>query len=154
MTDDGASGPEPARVQRIGLFTALILCSTAAAMCLCGPVMLAGTVLAGAGLVLGGVLSTVLCTPLGIGLWCSVRLEREDNRRLDALGVAATAEVTGLTEWDGGESAGLVVGLRIGGPGFPAFETTWKRSSHPALRVGLRLTAVVDPDRRLFRVEL
>ncbi|TDC64351.1 hypothetical protein [Streptomyces hainanensis] len=149
-----ADGPEPTHVSRIGVFGALLLYSTAAALCLCGPVMLACTVLAGAGLLLGGVLSTVLCLPLGFGLWCHVRFERENNRRLDALGIVATAEVTTLTGWDDGESAGLAVGLRISGPGFRTFETTWKRSSHPALRVGLRLTAVVDPSGNLFRVEL
>ncbi|MGX1479837.1 UNVERIFIED_CONTAM: hypothetical protein RKD50_008645 [Streptomyces canus] len=33
-------------------------------------------------------------------------------------------------------------------------EATWKRSKHPALRVGLRLPAVVDPADHLFRVDL
>jgi hypothetical protein len=47
-----------------------------------------------------------------------------------------------------------VVGLRGSGPGFRTFETTWKRSKHPALRVGLQLTAVVDPSDRLYRVVL
>ncbi|GAB2921118.1 hypothetical protein [Streptomyces mayteni] len=150
----GADGPEPTRVSRVGTFDALFLYSTAAGLCLCGPVMLGFSPFAGAGLLLAGSLCTVLCLPLGLGLWFHTTFERENNRRLDASGVAATAEVTSLTDWDDGESAGLTVGLRVSGPGFRTFETTWKRSSHPALRVGLRLTAVVDPSGNLFRVDL
>ncbi|WP_327320125.1 hypothetical protein [Streptomyces sp. NBC_01235] len=153
MTDD-AVGPEPKQVSRVGPFDALFLYVTASGLCLCGPVMLGLGVVAGAGLLLAGILFTPLCTPLGIALRAHIDVEREDNRRLDAVGVVATAEVTSLTDWADGESTGFVVGLRIGGPGCGAFETTWKRSRHPALRVSLRLAAVVDRDRRLFRVEL
>jgi len=153
VTDD-AVGPEPRRVSRVGSFDALFMRFTAAGLGLCGPVMLGFGFVAGLGLLLVGILCTLLCTPLGIALWAHVDVERENDRRLDTVGVSATAEVVGLTDWDDGESTGFVVGLRIGGPGFEAFETTWKRSRHPALRVGLRLTAVVDPDRLLFRVEL
>ncbi|MEO3755238.1 hypothetical protein [Streptomyces sp. B6B3] len=152
MADDD-SGPEPTRVSEIGLLGAVFLYSTAAGLCLCGPVMLAFGAFAGAGLLLAGVLCTVLCAPLGIGLWANTSVERENNRRLDAVGVAATAEITGLTDWDDGEQTGVIVGLRISGGAFRTFETTWKRSRHPALRVGLRLTAVVDPADNLFRVE-
>ncbi|NEC85361.1 hypothetical protein [Streptomyces sp. SID12501] len=150
---DGADGPDPTRVDRIGPVGALVLYSSAAGLCLCGPVMPAGTFFAGAGLLLGGILFTVLCIPVGLALGSYTQCERENNRRLDAVGVAATAEVTSLADWDDGESAGLAVGLRISGPGVRAFETTWKRSSDPALRVGLRFTAVVDPARNLFRLE-
>lgn len=150
----GENGPGPTQVSEIGLYATLVLYSTAVGMCMCGPVMLAFTVFADAPLLLGGVLSTLLCTPLGIGLWAHVSVERSNNRRLDAVGVAATAEVTDLTAWDDGDDAGVRVGLRISGPGFPTFETTWKRSTHPALRVGLRLTALVDPADNLFRVQL
>ena len=151
---DDAVGPEPTRVSRVGPFDALFLYVTAVGLCLCGPVMLGFGFVAGPGLLLAGILCTLLCTPLGIALWAHIDIERENNRRLDTVGVAATAEVISLTDWDDGESTGFLVGLRFGGPGFGTFETTWKRSRHPALRVGLRLTAVVDPDRRLFRVEL
>ncbi|WP_329233682.1 hypothetical protein [Streptomyces canus] len=68
-------------------------------------------------------------------------------------GAFEMAEVTELYDWDDGEQAGVIVGLRISGPGCPTFETTWKRSKHPALRVGLRLPAVVDPADHLFRID-
>ncbi|MDT0318804.1 hypothetical protein [Streptomyces millisiae] len=153
MTDDG-DGPGPVQASRIGPLGALFLYSLSVALVGSGPVMLVGAVLAGAGLLIGGVLCTVLCTPLGLVIWFSTSHERENNRRLDAAGVAATAEVTSLTDWDDGESTGVVVGLRVSGPGFRTFESTWKRSHHPALRVGLRLGAVVDPADNLFRVDL
>lgn len=149
-----ADGPEPKRVDQVGPLGALTLYSSALVLCLMGPLMLAFTYSAGAGLLLGGVLCTVFCTPIGLGLWFHTRFERASNRRLDAVGVVATAEVTSLAEWEDAESAGLLVGLRISGPGVRTFETTWKRSSHPALRVGLRIRAVVDPAADVFRVDL
>lgn len=156
MADD-ANGPEPTRVSEIGPHGALFLYSVAVGLCLCGPALLVSAAFAnsgdGAGLLLAGILSTVLCIPLGIVIWANTSWERENNRRLDAVGVAATAEVTDLTDWDDGEQAGVTAGLRISGPGFRTFETTWKRSKHPALRVGLRLTAVVDPAGNLFRID-
>ncbi|GAA3900889.1 hypothetical protein GCM10023084_61680 [Streptomyces lacrimifluminis] len=152
MADD-VGGAEPTRVDRVGPSGALLLYFSAVVLGLCGPVMMACTYFAGPGLLPGGVLGTVIGTPLGLGLWFHVQFEREGNRRLDAVGVVATAEVTSLADRDDGESAGLTVGLRISGPGARTFETTWKRSSHPALRVDLRLTAVVDPARNLFRLE-
>ncbi|WP_125263734.1 hypothetical protein [Streptomyces alboflavus] len=70
------------------------------------------------------------------------------------LAVCLYAVVAGLTEWDSGDDAGAVVVLRLSGPGFRAFEATWKRSPHPALCLGLRLAAVVDPSEGLYRAEL
>ncbi|QJT03189.1 hypothetical protein G9272_25310 [Streptomyces asoensis] len=154
MADGGNGVPEPTQVSDLGLYGTVVLYSTAGGMCVCGPVMLGFTVFADAPLLLGGILSTLLCTPLGIGLWAHTSLERDNNRRLDTVGVTATAEVTDLTDWEDGDDAGVTVALRISGPGFRTFETTWKRSRHPALRVGLRLTAVVDPADNLFRVHL
>lgn len=150
----GNGNPEPKQVSDMGLYGAAVLYSTALGMCVCGPVMLGFTVFADAPLLLGGILSTPICTPLGIGLWAHASLERADNRRLDTVGVVATAEVTDLTAWNDGDDAGVTVALRVSGPGFRTFEATWKRSRHPALRVGLRLTAVVDPHDNLFRVSL
>ncbi|WP_329172357.1 hypothetical protein [Streptomyces sp. NBC_01477] len=145
--------PRPTHVSRLGPLGAGYLYAASAVMCLCGPVVLACTAFAGAGLLVTGILFTVVLLPLGLGIRGSARADREDNRRLDTAGVAATAEVTGLTEWDDGEEAGLLVDLRISGPDFRTFEATWKRSRHPALRVGLRLAAVVDPAGGLYRVE-
>ncbi|MEV0740135.1 hypothetical protein AB0I51_30325 [Streptomyces sp. NPDC050549] len=56
-------------------------------------------------------------------------------------------------EWNGEES-GVLVEPRISCPGVRTFETTWKRTHHPALRAGLRCEAVVDPAGGRVRVEL
>lgn len=127
----------------------------AALMCLCGPVMLGFALFAHADVLIIGIVFTVVFLPLGLAFWFQTTAEREQNRRLDAVGVAATAEVTGLTDFDwDGETPGVEVELRVSGPGFTTFETTWRRTQDPALRVGLRLTAVVDPAGGLFRVEI
>ncbi|MFJ9896484.1 hypothetical protein ACIQPR_24485 [Streptomyces sp. NPDC091280] len=157
MADDGEGAAAPARmsgVDRVGPGDAVILYSSAAALCLCGPVVLACAVLGGAELLLLGGVFTVVFLPVGLGLWLHTNVEREHNRRLDAVGVPATAEILDLTDLEGnGEESGVLVELRISGPGLRTFETTWKRSHHPFLRVGLRCGAVVDPAGRRFRVE-
>ncbi|WP_030620276.1 DUF3592 domain-containing protein [Streptomyces fulvoviolaceus] len=157
---DSVNGPEPTQVSAIGPLGALFLYSCVAVLCLCGPVMLAltaftaFTAFTGSGLMVMGIVFTVIFVPVGLGLWGSTVVEREHNRRLDAVGVPATAEITDLTDFAGGEDTGVVVGLRVSGPGVRTFETSWRRSHHPALRAGRRLTAVVDPADNLFRVEL
>jgi hypothetical protein len=150
MTDDG-DGIRWTRISRAGFGQY----EAAALMCLCGPVMLGFALFTGAELLVIGIVFTVVFLPLGLALGSQTTHEREQNRRLDAVGVPATAEVTDLTDFDrDGESSGVEVGLQVSGPGFKAFETTWNRTHHPALRVGLRLTAVVDPASGLFRVEI
>lgn len=109
-------------------------------MVVCGPVTLGFAVVFG---------------PVGLGLWGNTAVSREENRRLDAVGVPAVAEITDLTDFEGdGESSGVEVGLRVSGPGLRAFEATWRRTNHPGLRVGRRLAAVVDASGGRFRVEL
>ncbi|WP_406091691.1 hypothetical protein [Streptomyces sp. NBC_01013] len=127
----------------------------AALMCLCGPVMAGFYVFTGADLLIIGTVFTVVFPPLGLGLWGHTVTERKQNSRLDAVGVPATAEIAGPTDVDrDGETPGVAVGLRVSGPGFRTFETTWHGSNHPGLRVGLRIDAVVDPVDGLFRVDL
>lgn len=150
MTD---GRPQWYRVSRVGPVDAFALYGSAVVMCLCGPVMLGATVLADAGLTVMGIVFTAVFVPVGLGLWAHTTTEREHNRRLDAVGVPATAEITQLTDWDDGEEAGVVLGLRVSGPGFRTFEASWRRSADDALWVGLRLTAVVDPSGGRFRVE-
>ncbi|MFG2779810.1 hypothetical protein ACGFY7_18405 [Streptomyces prunicolor] len=108
----------------------------------------------GADLMVMGVVFTAVFVPVGLGLWGHTVAEREQNRRLDAVGVPATAEITDLTDVESdGESSGVEVGLRVSGPGLRTFEATWRRTHHPALRVGRRLAAVVDLSGGRFRVE-
>ncbi|MDX2971834.1 hypothetical protein [Kribbella solani] len=141
-------------VSRITGVGAVAVYGSVGTMILSGPVMLGATLLAGADMLVMGIIFTVLMLPLGLALWASTAVEREQNRQLDAFGVPAVAEVTGLGEWDDGESAGITLELRVSGTGFPAFETTWKRSASQGLRVGTRVTAVVEPGIGLCRVDL
>ncbi|MGW1657903.1 hypothetical protein [Streptomyces atratus] len=153
MADDG-DGLQWTRVSRVGPWDAASLYGNALVMCLCGPVMLSSAVLTGADLMVMGIVFTVVFLPVGLALWGHTAAEREHNRRLDAAGIPATAEITDLTHWEDADDAGVAVGLRVSGPGFPTFEATWRRSPDDALRVGLRLTAVVEPSGGLFRVEV
>lgn len=157
MTDDGVR-PESARmalVDHVGPRDAVFQYGIAALMGLCGPVMLGFAVFTGADLMVMGVVFTVVFVPVGLGFWGSTAVEREHNRRLDAVGIPATAEITDLTDFDwDGESSGVEVGLCVSGPGLRTFETTWRRTHHPAVRVGLRLKAAVDLSGGRFRVEL
>lgn len=157
MTDDGVR-PESVRmapIDHVGPWDAAFLYVIAAMVGLCGPVMLGFALLAGADLLVMGIVFTVLFVPVGLGFWCNTVAEREQNRRLDAVGVPATAEITDLTDFDwDGESSGVEVGLRVSGPGLRMFEATWRRTHHPGLRVGRRLAAVVDLSGGRFRVEL
>ncbi|MCX4769305.1 hypothetical protein EES39_21815 [Streptomyces sp. ADI92-24] len=148
---DGGGGIRWTRISRAGRGQY----EAAALMCLCGPVMMGLALFTGADVVIIGIVFTVVFLPLGLGLWGHTVTEREQNRRLDAVGVPAAAEITGLTDFDWhGESPGVEVGLRVSEPGFRTFEMTWHRTNHPGLRAGLRLTAVVDPVGGLFRVDL
>ncbi|MFM9694131.1 hypothetical protein [Streptomyces europaeiscabiei] len=154
---DGENGPAPTQVTKVGPWAAAWMYLFLVALGLLGPfLMVLGVlgVLAGQGPVVTGMVCTVVLVPLGCVVGLTVAAERRHNRRLDAFGVPAVAEITELTEWDTGDDGGAVVVLRVSGPAFRTFEATWKRSQHPALRVGLRLDAVVDPSGNLFRVVL
>ncbi|MFF3378503.1 hypothetical protein ACFYXF_36805 [Streptomyces sp. NPDC002680] len=155
MTDGpGTSeGAEPTRVDRIGAAGAVLLYTSAAAMCVWGPLLLGFTLFTDASMLVEGIIITVVCLPLGIALWCIASVEREHNRLLDTVGLPATGEITDLSTWSDGEDSGIAVALRISGPGFAAFDATWKRSPDAGLRVGLRIAVVVDPTRRLYRIE-
>jgi len=154
----GGARPEPVRmklVDRVGPWDAVFLYAISAVMVLCGPVMLGFALLTGAELMVMGVVFTVVFVPVGLGFWGHTVAERKQNRWLDAVGVPATAEITDLTDVESdGESSGVEVGLRVSGPGLRTFETTWRRTHHPALRVGRKLAAVVDLSGGRFRVEL
>ncbi|MFD4877034.1 hypothetical protein ACFWOB_27250 [Streptomyces sp. NPDC058420] len=156
MTGDGARpGPAPPTlIDRVGRREAAFLYVTAATVGLCGPVMLGFAALTDAQLMLIGVVFTVVFVPVGPGLWGDTVVGREHNRRLDAVGIPATAEIIDLTDFDwSGEESGVEVGLRVSGPGLRTFGTTWRRARHPGLRVGRQLDAVVDLSGGRFRVE-
>ncbi|MFH9316860.1 hypothetical protein ACH4LO_17670 [Streptomyces anulatus] len=151
---DGENGPAPTQVSHVGPWAAAWVYLFLVALGLLGPFLMVLGVFIGQGVVVTGMVCTVILVPLGFVVGLTVAAERRHNRRLDAFGVPATAEITELTEWGTEDDGGAVVVLRISGPGFRTFEATWRRSQHPALRVGLRLDAVVDPSGNLFRVVL
>lgn len=107
------------------------MCLFLVALGLSGPFLMVLGVLAGRGLVVTGMVCTVALVPLGFVVGLTVAAERRHNRRLDAFGVPAVAEITELTEGDTGDDGGAVVVLRVSGLGFRTFEATWKRSQHP-----------------------
>ncbi|MFC8198587.1 hypothetical protein ACFUTV_24765 [Streptomyces sp. NPDC057298] len=151
---DGEDGPTPTQVSKVGPWAAGWMYLLLVAFGLLGPFLMVLGDFADQALVITGAVCTAVLVPLGFAAGLAVAVERRHNRRLDALGVPATAEITELTEWDTGDDGGAMVVLRVSGPGLRTFEATWKRSPHPALRVGLRLDAVVDSSANLFRVVL
>ncbi|BCL17308.1 hypothetical protein [Micromonospora sagamiensis] len=75
---------------------------------------------------------------------------RRDLRRLETVGVAATAEITAIRPTSLGEEEGIELSLLISGPGFAPFGSASQCKDHPALKVGARLNAVVDPSDGLY----
>jgi hypothetical protein len=130
------------------------------AMCLIGPFMLVAALFIaddlGAGERWGLAAGGVLGTGIGVASAVSVRRansrSRRDTDRLNAIGVAATAEITAIAPATLGREPGVALTLRISGPGFEPFEVTSECRNHSSLRVGAQLAAVVDPADRLFAI--
>ena len=153
------SAPREAEA-RIGPVGALLCRLLFLAICLPGPVLLAADVAGDLavspgqrwGLIAGGVFTTIVGVGFGVFGWRVVDRSRRDARQLDATGVAATAEVLTVTPHLGGEDPGLLLHLRISGPGFAAFAADVVRPDDPSLVPGRLLAVVVDPADRLYRV--
>jgi hypothetical protein len=99
-----------------------------------------------------GVAVTVSCVKLVLH---EARLDdraRRDQRRLEAIGVPATAEITAVRPTSLGEESGIELSLLIRGFGLEPFESVSSCKDHPDLRVGARLNAVVDPTDRLYAI--
>lgn len=138
---DGENDPAPTQVLQVGpKIDDLIL----AALGLVGPFLMVLGVFLGQGVVVTVMVCTVILIPLGFVVGITVATERRHNRQFDAFGMPTTAEITEMTQWDTGDDGRAVVVLGVRGPGFQTFEVTWKRSQHPALRVGLPLDAAAD----------
>lgn len=146
---------------RIGPLGALLCRLVFVAICLPGPILLAADVTGNLplstgerrGTVAGGVFTTIVGFGFGVFGWRVVDRSRRDARRLDATGVAATAEILTVAHHLGGEDPGLDLHVRISGPGFAPFEADTVRPDDPGLVPGRQLTAVVDPTSRLYRVQ-
>ena len=143
---------------RVGPIGALLCRLAFLAICLPGPVLLAVAVTRDPtrspaefwGLLAGGVLVTIVGVGFGVLGLRLVARSRSDARRLDASGVAATAEILAVANHLDGENPGLELRLRISGPGFATFEADTIRADDPALVPGALLAVVVDPVDRLF----
>ncbi|MEV0734172.1 hypothetical protein [Polymorphospora sp. NPDC050346] len=77
---------------------------------------------------------------------------RRDQRRLETIGVLASAEITAVRPISLGEESGIELTLLISGPGFEPFESVSQCEDHSALRVGAQLNAVVDPTDGLYAI--
>ncbi|NUO57911.1 MAG: hypothetical protein HOV78_14670 [Hamadaea sp.] len=145
---------------RIGPIGALLCRLLFLAICLPGPILLAADVSQGRqlsgkdfwGLLAGGVLTTIVGFGFGLFGWHIVNRSRRDARQLTEAGVAATAEILTVANHLGGEDPGLVLRLRISGPGFETFEAETTHATDSALVPGALLSAVVDPSDRLFTI--
>lgn len=143
---------------RIGPIGAFLCRVCFLAICLPGPIMLAFTVAKGAdlstkdfwGLLAGDVLTTIVGVGFGVFGFRIVNRSRRDARQLAAAGVAATAEILTVANHLGGEDPGLMLRVRVSGPGFAAFEADTTKPDDAALMPGVVLTAVVDPSDRLY----
>jgi hypothetical protein len=102
--------------------------------------------------VAGGVALTVLFGLLGIATWRSLGLGRQDTKLLDSRGVPATAEILSVAPKAWGEQDGVELGLRISGPGFETFETTFQWKKDDDYQVGGQLAVLVEPSARLYEV--
>ncbi|MEU1360082.1 hypothetical protein ABZ356_09600 [Micromonospora zamorensis] len=153
------SGPREAEA-RIGPIGALLSRLMFLAICLPGPVLFAAAATLDPppsptdfwGLIVGGVLATIVGVGFGVVGWRLVTRSRRDARRLSAAGVAATAEILTVANHLGGEDPGLELHVRISGPGFVTFEADTIRADDPALVPGALLAVVVDPVDRLFAI--
>ncbi|MEU8088864.1 hypothetical protein AB0B57_35265 [Micromonospora sp. NPDC049101] len=157
-TGDGA-GPRQADLPSGG-FLRLTLGLLAFPLLLIGPSMVVAAIFLATGeptlnrLILGvaGVGVTVSCVRLVRRESRSRERARRDLRRLEAVGVAATAEIVASRPTSLGEESGVELDLLISGPGFESFESTSRCKEDPALAVGARLNVVVDPSDRLYAI--
>lgn len=101
--------------------------------------------------IVGSVL-TVAAIPLGLLVWRTGSRPIADTRRLDRVGVPATAEIVAVRDADLSGMPGVELRLRISGQGFQPFETTVECRDEDELRVGARLAARVDPADQLFMI--
>jgi hypothetical protein len=124
-------------------------------LALCGPALILFAALRADGTigVLGGIVLTLVAVPFSLWIWRGTRRLSERLRRLDSLGVPATAEIVAALPGPIGEKRAYTVGLRVTGDGFAPFEATLRCDPDERLTVGEMLAATVDPGSRVFRVD-
>ncbi|GGX94971.1 hypothetical protein [Streptomyces fructofermentans] len=143
-----SSRAQPAQVSTLNGIGALLMKGVAALVVPCGPTVLAVAVLLPDPhriVLLVGTLTTAVSVPGGVALWRLAGRNRAGTRRLEAVGVRATAEVltSTLTASDEGHTYEVV--MRVSGFGFEPFEVTQSRTGSAGLSAGARLQALVNP---------
>lgn len=123
-------------------------------LALCGPALILFAALRSDGTigVLGGIVLTVVAMPFSLWIWRGTRRLTERIRRLDSLGVPATAEIVIAVPGPIGEKRAFSVGLRVSGERFTPFEATLRCDPDERLRAGETLAATVDPETLSFRI--
>ncbi|MEU8698325.1 hypothetical protein AB0C61_11715 [Streptomyces sp. NPDC048680] len=150
-----SSGAQPSQVSTLNGVGAVLMKGVAALVVSCGPAVLAVTPLLPDRhwiVLLVGTLTTAVSVPGGIALWLLASRNRAGTRRLEAVGVRATAEVLTSTLTASDEGHTYVVAMRVSGLGFEAFEVTQSRTGGAGLSAGTRLQALVDPFDRSYTI--
>ncbi|MFF0189129.1 hypothetical protein [Streptomyces sp. NPDC005244] len=152
---DTSRGAEPIQVTTLnGVGAALMRC-LAVLILLCGPVVLA---IAASSLghprvaLLVGALATAAGIPAGVAVWRLAGRNRAATRRLETVGIRATAEIIALTLVSSDEGHVYEVVMRVSGSGLVPFEVTESRAGGTDLHVGAHLRALVDPSDRSYAI--
>jgi hypothetical protein len=150
-----SSAAQPAQVSTLSGVGALLMKGVAALVAPCGPAVLGVAVLLPDRhwiVLLVGTLTTAVSVPGGVALWRLASRNRAGTRRLEAIGVRATAEVLTSTLTGSDEGHTYEVVMRVSGLGFEPFEVTQRRTGSAGLSAGARLQALVDPFDRSFTI--
>ncbi|MGW6213588.1 hypothetical protein [Streptomyces sp. NPDC055109] len=148
-------GAEPIQVSTLNGVGAALMRGLAALILLCGPVVLA---IAASSLthswvaLLVGALATVVGIPAGVAVWRLAGRNRAATRRLERVGIRATAEIIALTLVSSDEGHVYEVVMRLSGSGLVPFEVTQSRAGGTDLHVGAHLRALVDPADHSFAI--
>ncbi|WP_329036235.1 hypothetical protein OHT61_07715 [Streptomyces sp. NBC_00178] len=150
-----SSRAQPVQVSTLGGVGAVLMKGVAALVVPCGPAVLAVAVLLLDRhwiVLLVGTLATAASVPGGVALWRLASRNRAGTRRLEAIGVRATAEVltSTLTASDEGHTYEVV--MRVSGLGFEPFEVTQSRTGGAGPSAGARLQALVAPVDRSYTI--
>lgn len=148
-----SSGAQPSQVSTLNGVGAVLMKGVAAVVVPCGPAVLAvGALLHDRHwiVLLVGTLTTAVSVPAGLALWRLTSRNRAGTRRLEAVGVRATAEVLTSTLTASDEGHTYEVAMRVSGVGFEPFEVTQSRTDDAGLSAGTRLQALVDPSDRSY----
>ncbi|MGI5217639.1 hypothetical protein [Nocardia sp. CA-290969] len=144
----GSDEKGPRQVELIGPVAGVITYVIAAGLILTGPVVALTASPADA------LCPGIITFPIGIALAVQTYEWRGTERRFQAVGLPATAEITAVRIRQGGESPDVAeLRVRISGPGVDPFKAVCEVPSlSPRPQVGDRLRVVVDPSDNSFAI--